>query len=68
MTKRFEECCEFMDIGVLDHIIVGEAGDFYSFLEHGLVSSKVIDAHAISNKSQASMMESEQAVYKRMIR
>lgn len=68
VTKRFEECCEFMNIGFLDHIIVGEAGDFYSFREHGLVSSKDIDAHAISDKSQVSMMESEQAVYKRMIR
>lgn len=68
VTKRFEECCEFMNIGFLDHIIAGEAGVYYNFREHGLVSGKDMNAQAIGEKSQVSIKESEQVVYKRIIR
>lgn len=68
VTKRFEECCDFMNIGFLDHIIVGEEGKYYSFREHGLVSSKDFNAQAIGDDSQVSIKESEQVIYKRKIR
>lgn len=35
VTKRLQEAGELLGIPVLDHLVVGENGAYYSFLEHG---------------------------------
>ncbi|AEW71542.1 RadC [Enterobacter ludwigii] len=36
MTERIIKCCQFMDIRVLDHLIIGR-GEYISFAEHGWI-------------------------------
>lgn len=36
MTERIIKCCQFMDIRVLDHLIIGR-GEYLSFAEHGWI-------------------------------
>lgn len=38
LTKRLKAAAELLGIRLLDHIIVGENGRFYSFLEDGALS------------------------------
>jgi len=38
ITHRLREAGELLGIGVLDHILIGPKGGFYSFTEHGLLS------------------------------
>lgn len=37
VTRRIAEACRIMDIGLLDHIIVGENGKYYSFGENDML-------------------------------
>ena len=36
ITNRIVKCCQFMDIRVLDHLIIGR-GEYVSFAEHGWI-------------------------------
>ena len=36
ITERIIKCCQFMDIRVLDHLIIGR-GEYISFAEHGWI-------------------------------
>lgn len=37
LTKRLSETCQMMGVQVVDHLIVGPSGGFFSFKEHGLL-------------------------------
>ncbi len=39
LTKRLEEAGAILGISILDHIIIGNDGQFYSFKEEGLLDS-----------------------------
>ena len=35
LTKRMKAACDLLDIGLLDHIIIGGNGKYYSFRDNG---------------------------------
>ena len=39
VTKKIAEACRLMNIGFIDHIIVGEMGNYYSFRENNQIDS-----------------------------
>ncbi|MGA2547939.1 MAG: JAB domain-containing protein [Rectinemataceae bacterium] len=43
ITRRLREGGELLGISVLDHLIVGPKGGFYSFIEHGLIVPSNLD-------------------------
>lgn len=49
-TKRMIACGELLDIPVLDHVIVsGYTGEYFSFQEHGLMTTGELDKYLKSN-------------------
>lgn len=40
LTQRLEEACRLLGIRFLDHVIVGEAGTSFSFLDRDLIGKK----------------------------
>jgi DNA repair protein RadC len=36
VTQRIIKCCQFMDIRVVDHLVIGR-GEYVSFAEHGWI-------------------------------
>jgi len=37
ITRRLKHALELLDVRTLDHFIVGDRDDYYSFSEHGLL-------------------------------
>jgi DNA repair protein RadC len=37
ITKKIESACKFLDIKLLDHIIISPSGEYYSFIDEGLL-------------------------------
>ena len=37
ITKKIESACKFLDIKLLDHIIISPTGQFYSFIDEGVL-------------------------------
>jgi DNA repair protein RadC len=37
ITKKIESACKFLDIKLLDHIIISPTGEYYSFIDEGLL-------------------------------
>jgi DNA repair protein RadC len=37
ITKKIESACKFLDIKLLDHIIISPSGGYYSFIDEGLL-------------------------------
>jgi DNA repair protein RadC len=37
ITKKIESACKFLDIKLIDHIIISPTGEFYSFIDEGLL-------------------------------
>lgn len=42
ITSRMKLAAELLGIHLLDHIIVGERGTYYSFLEEGVLESEIV--------------------------
>ena len=40
VTERIEQAGELLGIPLLDHIILGAGGDYYSMAEHGLIKER----------------------------
>lgn len=53
-TSVIEKACEIMGIQLLDHVIVGTRGNYFSFFEHGLLkglNEKDLKAAKIDSRS-----------------
>lgn len=53
-TSIIGKACEIMGIQLLDHVIVGKRGNYFSFLEHGLLkylNEKDLKAAEIDSRS-----------------
>jgi len=37
ITKKIESACKFLDIKLLDHIIISPSGEYYSFIDEGIL-------------------------------
>lgn len=37
ITSKIKEACSFMDISLIDHLIISSGGDYYSFLNKGTI-------------------------------
>lgn len=37
ITKKIESACKFLDIKLLDHLIISPAGTYFSFIDEGLI-------------------------------
>ncbi len=37
ITKKIESACKFLDIKLLDHIIISPSGEYFSFIDEGLL-------------------------------
>jgi DNA repair protein RadC len=37
ITKKIEAACKFLDIKLIDHIIISPTGEFYSFIDEGIL-------------------------------
>ena len=37
ITKKIESACKFLDIKLIDHIIISPNGQFYSFIDEGVL-------------------------------
>ena len=40
LTQRLSETCQMMGVQVVDHLIVGPSGGFFSFKDHGLLRER----------------------------
>lgn len=37
ITKKIQSACNFLDIKLLDHLIISPTGEYYSFIDEGLL-------------------------------
>ena len=37
ITKKIDSACKFLDIKLIDHIIISPTGEFYSFIDEGVL-------------------------------
>ena len=37
LTQRLKEGCDLLGLRLLDHVIIGDEGDYFSFADHGLL-------------------------------
>jgi DNA repair protein RadC len=37
ITQKIESACKFLDIKLLDHIIISPSGEYYSFIDEGIL-------------------------------
>jgi len=51
ITRRLEGCGRLLGIEILDHIITGEPGVYYSFREKGILPAKDTEIHMAADRA-----------------